>query len=360
MSGRWNSAVASVAARCGGDPQRIGRVHADDEGTLWLDADVGRWFVSESGGCRELVPEEDRRLPLAALLPRLRRTGSIEVLSWRPGRRLVLRLDRDGGSLVVKGYRRGRSGPAARRHRFGAAVLQASAEDCGVRAPELLLHDESTESLHFKLEDAEALTLADVGGTRFHALGRAVRVLQEALPDEQLGLHDAAAELAVLQRCALRLRRVDLPPDEAWDSLARRLESERDDDVRTAPCPVHRDLHDGQVLVAADGLVLLDFDLLAAGDSATDVANLLAHLKLRQLQDRAHATPRAVADHGRALLEGFGRSDEPGFARRLRWWQAATFLRLALVHGLRPRDRGLCGTLASLAGRCLDDRARGY
>jgi hypothetical protein len=62
--------------------------------------------------------------------------------------------------------------------------------------------------------------------------------------------------------------------------------------------PLHRDLHDGQVLIAADGGIgVLDFDTLAAGDPALDLANLLVHFELRSAQG-ACTPSRAAARRG--------------------------------------------------------------
>ena len=68
---------------------------------------------------------------------------------------------------------------------------------------------------------------------------------------------------------------------------------------------------------------------------------------------------RASSTNDEMLSLPVRRADEPGFRGRLRWYQAATFLRLALVHGLRPGDRELREPLVALAARCLDDRRRG-
>ncbi|WP_157937001.1 glycosyltransferase family protein [Geodermatophilus chilensis] len=102
----------------------------------------------------------------------------------------------------------------------------------------------------------------------------------------------------------------------------------------TAPdpaVPLHRDLHDRQVLVAGDGSVgLLDFDLLAAGEPALDLANLLAHLSLRQRQGLvADAAPLRAA-----VLEGYRPSS--AVAARVPVHEATTRLRLAAVYAFRP------------------------
>ena len=45
-----------------------------------------------------------------------------------------------------------------------------------------------------------------------------------------------------------------------------------------ARTPIHRDFYYSQVLFNQEQLTLIDFDLLALGDPAIDVANFMAHL----------------------------------------------------------------------------------
>ena len=119
----------------------------------------------------------------------------------------------------------------------------------------------------------------------------------------------------------------------------------------------HRDLHDRQLLVTGRGLALLDFDLLCRADATLDAANLLTHLSLRALQGVRGADETSVHACGRALLDGLDRSEEPGFWEKLRFYQATTYLRLALVYRLRPRWRRLCGDLVALGRQCVDELA---
>lgn len=77
---------------------------------------------------------------------------------------------------------------------------------------------------------------------------------------------------------------------------------------------IHRDLHDGQLLLTsgpdgrfqADGVGLLDFDLVAAGDPALDLANLIEHLHLRERQ----GTLADAESAARALLDGYGPDED--------------------------------------------------
>ena len=95
------------------------------------------------------------------------------------------------------------------------------------------------------------------------------------------------------------------------------------------PCPpglLHRDLHDGQILLAPDGTIgLLDADTLARGEPALDLGNLVAHL------ERFAPDPAAATD---ALLDGY---DPPAdTARRLGAYTDAARLRLDCVYAFRP------------------------
>ena len=120
---------------------------------------------------------------------------------------------------------------------------------------------------------------------------------------------------------------------------------------------VHRDLHDGQLL-AGEGLVaLLDLDGLAAGAPMLDAANLSAHFELRVLQGLGGADAHGAEVCGRALFEGFAVADTEGLHAALRFYQATTFLRLALLYALRPRWAHLARPLVHYAERCLDELA---
>jgi hypothetical protein len=61
---------------------------------------------------------------------------------------------------------------------------------------------------------------------------------------------------------------------------------------------------------------------------------------------------------GAQLLEGLGRNDEAGFWERLRFYQASSFCRLALVYTLRPCWAALVPLLVRMGERSLDDLRR--
>jgi hypothetical protein len=346
-------ALAAVAGRCGGDARQVERVDVDRHGALQLllRTPAGpRWFDHDGHGCREQMPEQDGALPLAAAMPGLARTGHVEVLAWRPGRRLVLRLDRGGGSLVLKGHRPRRSADAAARHVAASAALAGGQ----VSAAELLAHDAAGACLTFRRVEGRALLLSAASQEHFFRLGAALREAQARPAPEELPAHGPQDELDLLERLAARVALAACALPAGYAELRERL--------GTLPPPepsalvfAHRDLHDRQVLDTGSGLVLLDFDLAARADPLLDAANLLAHLKLRALQGASGASDDSALLLGRALLDGLdGRHDE-GFARRLRFYQATTFLRLLLIYRLRPRWTDVLPGLARMAERCLDE-----
>jgi hypothetical protein len=355
MSDRLAQAISVVLGRCRVEPAAIKRIDVASDGTLTttVRAPAGtRWFDVDERGCRELVPEQDPLLPLAADLSELRQTGHVDVLSWRPRRRLVLRVDRGDATLVMKGYRADRAQRAVERHDLAASLLA----ETPLRVPELIAHDSRRGSMVSRFSTGRPLGLGPAAQEHFFRIGAALRTMQVQPAPLALAEHDAVAELGVLDELASRLERVGAPLPAHWRQARARLDEHRP--ARGVMVPAHRDLHDGQLLEAGDDLLLLDFDLLALADPLLDPANLLVHLKLRALQGRGGATSESALQCGRALLDGIDRDGDPDFATRLRFYQAATFLRLALVHRLRPAWNALTEPLTMLAIRCIDELIR--
>ncbi len=107
-----------------------------------------------------------------------------------------------------------------------------------------------------------------------------------------------------------------------------------------APVPTHRDLHEGQVLVRDDGVLLLDWDTAALADPAADVANLAAHLDLLAASSPARRRAAAAAAAGlRAGLRQGGHplALHPAGAARVDVLREVTAVRLVAVHAFRRR-----------------------
>ena len=78
---------------------------------------------------------------------------------------------------------------------------------------------------------------------------------------------------------------------------------------------------------------LIDFDLMAAGDPAVDVANFICHLELREQQGGAAAAPLVAA-----FLDGY----QPSRAVRqaLPFYLATSARRLTAVYAFREGPQG--------------------
>jgi hypothetical protein len=309
-----------------------------------------RWFTHDDRGLIECFPERDAELPLAG---RLRGTSDWRVLSWRPGRRMVVLVQRGELVNVLKGHKRSRSARAAVHQGCAEGAMRRGA----FRVPRMLAHDGEHEALVFEYLPAREVELGTASAPLYAALGEHLAVFQADEGGLDLPVHGVRDELEVLARWRSKvLRATDaLPP--GWPAALARLERR----AATLPPPVlgmcHRDLHDRQVHADGDGVAVLDFDLLCRADVALDPGNLAAHLRWRAVQGLHGADDASARALQAALLAGLGRSAEPGFAARRAFYTASAFLRVALVYSLRPRWRALVGELVSSAVAALDDLA---
>ena len=300
----------AVAAQWHADPVRALSVAEGTPG-----ATVRGRLVLQPGGA-------DRRL--RGLRELLDVPGS-ELVAHRPERRAVVRTGAAGPVAYVKAVRRDRL----------PALVQA-ARDTGrlpVRTPRVEHVDRARGHLWTAALPGrplhELLATADAA-IACRALGEALAALHALPVPDRTPEHDAAAEAAVLRRWAGLAQDWGLAGAPEVDGVTAAL-TDRPSGGRVL---VHRDLHDRQVLVDGDGSVgLLDFDLLAAGEPALDLANLLVHLDLRQEQ----GVLPAAAPLRDAVLAGYDPS--AAVLARVPVYAAATRLRLAAVYAFRPGAR---------------------
>ncbi len=280
-----------------------------------------------------LFPGADPDLP--ALASVLRRRGAT-LTSHRRGRRATVRVAAAREELWVKVVAPGRATALAEtleRARLAAADAFAvpAVRRVGAKAGTVTCNPLPGRPL------TEALAQR---GTHVHVhrLGRALRDFHAGPAPVGAAPHGAEAEAAVVTRwidkvVAVAPEIADRAAAEAAIALPALTALEP---ARSGP--LHRDLHDGQIVLATDGAIgVLDFDTLAVGDPALDVANLLVHLDLRAAQGVCTV---AQALHLReALLWGYDADAE--LLRRVAVHEAATRIRLACVYGFRPRWRDL-------------------
>lgn len=318
---------------------RLARAWPRDEDHLLLDLRrpdgapvAGQWFRDP-----QRAAHVARRTPGATVEDRIvlqgagadRRLRPLSELAAAPGHRLVAHRPERRAVLAapdafVKVLRPERLAATADRARWAAG------QDLG--APEVLSTDAEAGILRTRVLPGRPLTELLGTGEAAAACERAGCTLARLASRDPcsagvpaLDTHTPRDERGVIARWS-RLAAVHAGPDAARTSASL--------DPLALPEPSrpvlsHRDLHDGQVLLAGDRTSLLDFDLLALAHPALDLANLLVHLELRAEQGLL-GDPTSATE---AVLEGARpdaavRSALPACAE-------ATRLRLRAVYSLR-------------------------
>jgi aminoglycoside phosphotransferase (APT) family kinase protein len=110
---------------------------------------------------------------------------------------------------------------------------------------------------------------------------------------------------------------------------------------------VHRDFYEENLLWDGRRLSVLDFDQLARGDPALDVAHFQVHLEALAYRRTGRAEAYA------ALVARFAQAAPPVDADRLRFYRAQTFVKIAATEVQRRRDgwRELAEAFTDLALR---------
>ena len=338
----WGRAGLEIERRVGpGAARCVRRTEVRDDGELVFaleNTPTDRWFAVRDGAVRELHPRDESALPGAPALVRACELGSGDILSWRPGRRMVVRLGRGEGLRVVKAYRR--------KHALKCGALteriRADLSGRGFRVPHVLSMDAEGETLTFEFVHGRELVFE--GLERFLELGQFVAHMQHDLAALELDEHSRFDELAVLDRA---MRRFVLAGGELPSGFTAARRSLEGDAASQRPLVfAHRDLHDGQFLFSPDAVTLIDFDLAARAEPELDIANLVAHFHLCALQGLRGADACKALSAEAALLQGFGSGTDE---RSLSWFRASTHLRLYLIYALRPRWAHILPDLLALA-----------
>jgi aminoglycoside phosphotransferase (APT) family kinase protein len=140
------------------------------------------------------------------------------------------------------------------------------------------------------------------GPTLAARIAQAIRKVHQAgVPTEKA--HTMADELRILHECLPRASA--LRPE-----LAARIERLLAGCDRLGagvpaltPCGIHRDFYPAQVVVDAERLWLLDFDLYCLGDPGLDIGNFIGHVTEESL--RTHGDPAAWSAAERAMEDRF-------------------------------------------------------
>ena len=333
--------------------EQVRRVAVASQGTLYIETEEGerqRFFVFEENELSELLIENDTRIPLVSKLRKPGFMAGNAVISYRPGRRIVLASTKDENGNITKAYKKHKSPQAAKNY----AIAQAACERGGFDIPELLRYETQSDCLVMAKRIGKAPVIASDATAMWARIGSCLQQFQTSDDTHDLDEFSSRDELLVLDERARRFLLCMPSLPKTWQAGREGLETAL---VNLPPAKLgltHRDLHDGQFIVAGDTISLLDFDLICQADLALDAGNLLAHMKLRTLQARQQGDRSAFMACSKAFLAGLGRQHEPEFEQRLSFYQASTFFRLALLYALRPRWSHLTDTLIVEGNRCID------
>ncbi len=309
------------------------------EGTnLWADP-VRQIFLQPGGADRRLV----------GLAPLLNQEQG-EMIVHRPERRAVVRLRQQGQLLYAKVVRPERTAALV------ATMQQMQQLAAGhFRTPAVQAYDAERGILYLTALPGKSVgDLLDEGALAMaaHHSGLILQRLHRFPLPATAQPHTAEGEIGVMEKWLQQLRWLAPTTAQAINAQTARI----DKALRAATTPVvllHRDYYDKQIFLwvnPATGSTehgLLDFDLLAVGEAALDLANVLVHFELRTIQGRCTWAESATATS--ALLAAYEPS--PAVAARIAAYADATRLRLACVYSCRPAGVPYVEALLARLGR---------
>jgi aminoglycoside phosphotransferase (APT) family kinase protein len=291
--------------------------------------DRERGVLLQAGGA-------DRRLP--GLRGAVARPGA-ELVTHRAEQRAVVRLPAGAGSAsYVKVVRPGRTQPLA----------EAAKVVLPVRTPRMLHHDDEQGIVEVAAVPGEPLRAVLSGTTAAQpveslarAVARRLRAVHRCAAPAQRPTRDVTREVAWVATWVdrLALYAPDLQPraEAALHHCTRLL-----DEPPQALAFVHGDLHDGQVMVDADDVVgVVDWDGMAGGEGALDLAGLVAHLRLRVLEGTC--TPDVADAFEASLLNAYGATART--RSRTEAYVGLLNVRMACQHIFRPHGLSVAARL---------------
>lgn len=288
----------------------------------------------------------DRRMPALAELAA--RPGA-RLLVHRPEQRAVVRLELPQERRYAKVVPPERALPFMANAR---ALEKIAGRTFSV--PELLAADLETGILSYSALPGRSLY--DLLGTEHlisaaRAAGETLLALHSVSDFPHVSCHGAAEEIAMLRlwldHVETFLPRLYSRLNDAAPPVFKKLAAAQSEWV-----VLHRDLYDKQTFFCRNQPVgLLDFDTLARGEPALDIANALVHFELRTLQRRLTAEKAAAAST--AFLEGY--QPKPCVGARLNSYVDAARLRLACVYAFRPPHKDLVVPLLSRIGQSIEN-----
>lgn len=288
------------------------------EGTLPLEADgmeIGVWRYPFDPALPGLETAVTAHLAAALLASTLDGTPRLEVCTYRPGRRAVVRASTGAGEVYVKVVRPLQTAALVARHR----ALTAAA----VPVPEVLAHDDERGIVVLRALPGDDLRDRLRGRGPVPSAAELVDVL-DGLRDADLGTRARRTPSAIADARGHAALLSTVVPHEAQrlGAIVDRLEAlATDEPPLPAPVTVHGDFHEAQLRVDDAGRIigLLDVDGATVGDRVEDLATMLGHL----------ATLALGAKDARGNVDRFAAELHGEFARLVD--PAALDLRVAAV-----------------------------
>lgn len=277
-----------------------------------------------------------------------RRLRGLSAWCAEPGARLRAHRPERRAVVEISGEEEARFVKVVRPEKLSAAQVRAmTASIDGVPTPRVLDVDPAAGAVTTAalvgptLHEAIRTGAPDLGD-HVHEIGRVLARLHAGAVPADVARHGPEAEIAVVDRwlgLAQSYGALAAPRTLVRAARARLPELLTHSWARTAL--LHRDLHDKQVVLGAAGPGLLDLDLLAVGDPALDLANLVVHLELRARQgllplDRA-------SELAQRLLDGYAPDQRTREA--IAGYELATRLRLVAVYSFRPASAAAAARL---------------
>lgn len=273
---------------------------------------------------------------------------SRQLISHRPGKRAVVRLAQQDESFYYKFFGSEKS--------FLKAIKQASCiRQFGIKQLRTAsIIDYNHESRWIQYSSIKGASLFDLLSMNWNdtnisrMIGATLRRLHESPLHQDMRIHEEKDEACVLINWVDNASFYFPSRGEKLKKQAQQV-IQRLSEVSSRGGVLHRDLHDKQILLAGNLYPgFIDFDTLAWGPPALDLANLLVHLELRVLQNKA--TSLQVQSIGKAIIEGY---DCANIERDLTTFLDVTRLRLACVYAFRPRWQAASKAITSQLGSCF-------
>ena len=160
------------------DMKQVRRVAIERQGAIHIEVHESgkhRFFVYEANILRELSPEDDPKIPLLSKLHDPGFAAANPIISYRPGRRIVLGpVDAEQGN-IVKGYKKRCAAQAAEKY---AIALSACASD-GFDVPDLLQYESDSDCLVMARRPGQVPAIAADAAEVWKTIGSCLQKFQQ-------------------------------------------------------------------------------------------------------------------------------------------------------------------------------------